>query len=130
METFREYQELLNDVFELERKLFFKMDSYRLIENNCSIKCLKPNEIKQLSVDIHYVFVRLIRIMKNASPDLTEEDILFCCLKKSGLDNLVIGYSMGIASRQAINQRKYRIKKKMKAAKCDYLFELIFPSNA
>jgi hypothetical protein len=130
METFIEYKELLNDVFELERKLFLKMDSYSLIEKNCSTKCFNPDEIKQLSVDIHYVFVRLIRIMKNACPDLTEEDILFCCLKKSGLDNLVIGYSMGIASRQAINQRKYRIKKKMKAANCDYLFELIFASDS
>ena len=125
-----EYQELLNDVFELECKLFQVMDSYRLIEKKCNTKFLNPDEIKKLNVDIHYVFVRLIRIMKNTCPDLTEDDILFCCLKKFGLDSLVVGYCMGIASRSAINQRKYRIKKKMKVANCDYLFELIFPSNA
>ena len=125
-----ECKELLNDVFELERKLFQLMGSYHLIEKKCNTKCLNPDEIKKLNVDIHYVFVRLIRIMKSACSDLTEDDILFCCLKKSGLSNMVAGQSMGIASRQAINQRKYRIKKKMKAANCDYLFELIFASDS
>ena len=35
-----EYKELMNDVFELERKLFLKMDSYRLIEHKSKTKCL------------------------------------------------------------------------------------------
>ena len=33
---------------------------------------------------------------------------------------------MGCISKQTINQRKYRIKKKMKKAKCDFLFDMIF----
>jgi len=33
---------------------------------------------------------------------------------------------MGCVSKQTINQRKYRIKKKMHEAGCDFLFELIF----
>jgi len=121
-----EYQELLNDVFELERKLFSKMDIYRLIEQKCNTKCLNPDEMKQLNLDIHYVFVRLIRILKQNCPSLTDEDILFCCLKKTGLDSLIVGNCIGSVGRQAINQRKYRIKKKMQEAECDYLFDLTF----
>ncbi|MDR1222051.1 MAG: hypothetical protein LBL07_04110, partial [Tannerella sp.] len=49
------------------------------------------------------------------------------CLVKSGLVNPVIaGYCMGIVNRYAINQRKYRIKMKMKEAEREDLFELIF----
>ena len=121
-----EYQELLNDVFELERKLFMKMDIYRLIEQKCKNKCLNPEEIKQLDMDIHYVFVRQIKILKQSCPRLTDEDILFCCLKKLSLDNLIVGHCIGSAGHQAVNQRKYRIKKKMKEANCEVLFELFF----
>ena len=124
-----DYKELINDVFELERKLFMKMDSFHLIGKKCNNKCLNPDERKQLSLDIHYVFERLIRIIKKSCPSLTGEDILFCCLKKSGLENMVVGRCIGIASRPAINQRKYRIKKKMQEAQCDYLFDMIFSTE-
>jgi len=60
---------------------------------------------------------------------LTNEDILFCCLKKSGLDNLIAGRCIGSFSRQAVNQRKYRIKKKLYKTKCEYLFDIIFSSD-
>ena len=121
-----ENKELLSDIFQLERKLFMKMDSYRLIEQKCNQKCLNPDEKKRLYVDIHYVFKTLIRIITNACTSLTEEDIAFCCLKQTGLENMVAGRSMGIASRPAVNQRKYRIKKKMNASKRNDLFDMIF----
>ncbi len=105
-----------------------KMDSYRLIEQKCHEKCLTHNERQYLSMDIHYVFTRLIKIIKQACPSLTDEDILFCCLAKSGLESSVICRSMGNVGTQATNQRRYRIKKKMREAKCDSLFDLIFIS--
>ena len=123
------YKELINDVFELERKLFMKMDIYLLIKQKCNTNCLTPIEIKQLNIDISHVFVRQIRILKKSCQSLTNEDVMFCCLKKLGFDNLVAGRSMGIASRQAINQRKYRIRKKMNADGCKYLFDMIFLSD-
>ena len=121
-----DYSELVNDVFELERKLFMKMDSYNLLEQKCNRKCLNQDERKQLFLDIHYVFKRLIRIIKNSCPSLTNEDVMFCCLKKSGLDNKMAGHCIGCSSRPAVNQRRYRIKKKMKEFGCDYLFDMIF----
>ena len=121
-----DYNELINDVFQLEQKLFRKMDAYRLIEKKCVEKCLNSDDKKQLNEEIHYVFIRLIRIIKESCPALTDEDILFCCLKQAGLNNVIIGRCMGSVSRQSFNQRKYRIKAKMKAANCPHLFDLIF----
>ena len=124
-----EYKDLINDLFQLERKLFMKMDSYRLIEQKCNKKCLNPDERELLSYDIQYVFSSIIRIIKKSCPSLTDEDVMFCCLKKSGLESMVAGRCIGGISRQSVNQRKYRIKKKMKEAVCDYLFDLIFSSD-
>ena len=121
-----EYYELILDVFNLECKLFMKMDSFRLIEQKCSKKCLTPNERQLLNVDIHYVFTRLIKTIKEACPSLTDDDVIFCCLAKSGLENSMVCRCMGSVSKQTTNQRKYRIKKKMKEAKCDFLFDMIF----
>ena len=123
-----ELNELILDVFQLECKLFMKMNSYRLIEQKCNKKCLDPNERLLLNSEIHYVFTRLIKTVTEACPDLTEEDVVFCCLSKAGLDNLTISRCMGSLSRQSVNQRKYRIKKKMKEAGCDTLFDVIFTS--
>ena len=121
-----EYNELILDVFNLECKLFMKMDSYRLIEQKCSKKCLNPNERLQLNTDIHYVFKRLITTVKEACPSLTDEDIIFCCLAKSGLENAVVCRCIGSVSKQTTNQRKYRIKKKIIEAKCEFLLDMIF----
>lgn len=121
-----DYNELINDVFELECKLFMKMDSYHLVKQKCNDKCLSPDESKQLCFDVYYVFTRLIRIINNSCPRLTEEDIIFCCLKKLGLENKIVGHCIGGVSKQAFNQRKYRVKKKMKDAGCDFLFDIIF----
>ena len=102
------------------------MDSFYLIEQKCNTKCLTPNERQLLNMDIHYVFVWLIETEQRACPSLTDEDVLFCCLTKLGLDNSIICRCMGSANKQAANQRKYRVKKKMKAAQCDFLFDIIF----
>ena len=121
-----EYNKLIHDVFQLECKLFMKMDSYRLIEQKCNKKCLNLDERQQLKTDVYYVFTRLIKTIKQACPSLTDEDVTFCCLAKSGLDNLIVCRCMGSVSKQTVNQRKYRIKKKMKEVKCDFLFDIIF----
>ena len=121
-----ENEELKQHVFQLESKLFIQMDSYLLIEQKSKIKCFSPNEIQQLYADINYVYILSIKMLKSACSSLTEEDIMFCCLSKLHLGNTRLGHSMGCASRQAVNQRRYRIKKKMKEARCDYLFDLIF----
>jgi len=125
-----ELNELILDVFSLECKLFMKMDSYHLIERKCNKKCLTTDERQLLGLEIHYAFPRLIMTMKAACPSLTEEDLIFCCLEKLGMDDLIICHCMGNVGKQPENQRKYRIKKKMKEAQCDYLFDVIFSCNS
>jgi len=123
-----ELNEWISEVFQLECKLFKKMDSYRLIEQKCNKKCLNPNEKQLLNTDIHYVFTYLIKVIKQACRNLTDEDVLFCCLIKLGLTSSVICHCMGSISKQTANQRKYRIRKKMKEAECEILFDMIFTS--
>jgi len=64
-----EYEELVNDVSELERLVFMKMDSYCLIEKKCKEKCLNQEEIERLTSDIYNVFNPTCRIypLKKAS---------------------------------------------------------------
>ena len=122
----RENEEMKQYVFQSERKLFQKMDSYRFVSQKSKIKCLTPTERRQLFMDINYVFTLSIKTIKQACAGLTEEDVMYSCLAKTGLDSQSISNCMGSASRQSINQRKYRIKKKMKAANSENLFSLIF----
>ena len=123
-----EFNELILDVFTLECKLFTKMDSYHLIEQKGIKKCFNPDERRQLQTDIYYVFTRLIQTIKQSCRNLTDEDVVFCCLAKSGLTNSIICHCMGSISKQTANQRKYRIKKKMEEAECNSLFDMIFTS--
>ena len=109
-------EEVILDVFNTECKLFMKTNSYQLIEQKCENKCLSPNEIQQLNLDIKNSFTLLIKTITKTCPNLTDEDIIFCCLVKSGLNNTLVSRSMGDVNKQPINQRKYRIKKKMKEA--------------
>jgi hypothetical protein len=113
-------KELFNDVFHLESKLFMTTDSYRLFEQKCDKNCLNPGERQQLNMEIQDVFKRLIRIIKKSCPNITDEDILFCCLKRAGFDNLIAGHCIGSVGRQSVNQRKYRIKKKMESSNCHH----------
>ena len=123
-------EELIFDIFNLECKFFMQTDSYRLIEKKCNTKCLSPKERQQLNVDVQYTFTLLIKTMKKACPSLTVEDVVFCCLAESGLENTIVAHCMGDVGKQPVNQRKYRIKKKMKEAECEFLFEYIFTTFA
>ena len=121
-----EYDELINYTFQLESKLFKKTDSYLLLEKKCSTKCFSPAEKQQLEKDVHYVFTRLVKTITQACPDLTCEDIIYCCLMKLGLQSDDIARCMGSFSKQAINQRKYRVRKKIKETKCSFLHNILF----
>ena len=53
-------EEVILDVLNTECKLFMKTNSYQLIEQKCENKCLSPNEIQQLNLDIKNSFTLLI----------------------------------------------------------------------
>ena len=127
MKSFQEENEgLKRHIFQLESKLFTKTDTYRLVQQKSGKKSFTPDEIRQLKADINYVFDWLIKALKQSCSSLTEDDILFCCLTTLSLETRNLGHCMGTASRQAVNQRRYRVKKKMKKTSCEYLLRIIF----
>jgi len=103
-----------------------KTDSYSLIKLKCNNRNLNSEERKQLSIDLRHFLKYFIKTIEEACPSLTAEDVIFCCLFKLRIDNSFIFRCMGNVGKQPVNQRKYRIKKKMEEAKCVFLFELIF----
>jgi len=106
-----------------------KTDSCRLIEQKCNKKCLNQDERKLLNSEIRFTFTLLIKTLMEACPSLTKEDVIFCCLAKSGLDKSIICRCMGSISEQTIKQRKYRVKKKLKETQFGFLFDLIFATH-
>ena len=125
----QENEDLKQHIFQLESKLFMKMDCFTLVEKKSKTKCLSPSESQQLFSDINNTYDLTIKILKQSCLSITEEDIIFCCLSKLNLDNTSLSHCMGSSSRPAINQRRYRIKKKMSEAKCEYLLDMIFSSE-
>ena len=119
-------EELTRHIFQLESKLFRNTISYQLIEQNNSGKFFNSNEQKQLFSDVFSVYTKLINTIWVVCPSLTSEDIIYCCLTKHGLTNTEICCCMGSVNKQTVNQRKYRIKKKMLDVKREDLFNLIF----
>jgi hypothetical protein len=76
--------------------------------------------------EINFTFTEFIHIIQDACPALTGEEIVFCCLSKLGLPASVVASCMGNVDLHAVNQRRYRIKKKMTEAKREELFVSIF----
>jgi hypothetical protein len=125
----KENEELLRYIFRLGCQFFTQTDSYRKLEEKKNKKCFNSEERRQLHIEIHSAFTKLVQIIRKACPDLTNEDIVFCCLSQFGLDSSAICRCMGNVNTQPVNQRRYRIKKKMKERKCDALFDWIFNYN-
>ena len=113
-------------IFQLESQLFKNTVSYQLIEQNSSGRCFNLNEYRQLHSDVFRVYQKLISMIWNACTQLTHEDIVFCCLTKLGLSDSEICCCIGCVNKQTINQRKYRIKKKMLEVEREDVFNLIF----
>jgi hypothetical protein len=125
----KENDELLRHVFRMGCQLFIQTDSYKKLAQKRNKKCFNTEERQQLHIEIHNAFAKLIQIIQKACPDLTNEDIVFCCLSQLDLDSSALCCCMGIVNKQAVNQRRYRIRKKMKEKECDTLFDRIFNYN-
>ena len=69
-------------------------------------------ELKSVLFDIHRDY---ISELKEKYLRLTEDDLLYLCLLQAGLDSLTIALCLGFTNTQPVNQRKYRLKEKMKS---------------
>jgi hypothetical protein len=99
-------------------------------QDNKKIKCLKIEEQQLLKKEIFTVFTGFVSFLNSEFEDLTEDDILFCCLTVTGIRKNIIAACMGNVNMQAITQRKFRIKKKMSGTrKSKGVFNRIFNNS-
>jgi hypothetical protein len=105
-----------------EHRMFKTTASYQRIQlmleqkgNNRKHFTVEEREMLLHEIEMHYeIYVSTLR---DASPALTDEDIVFSCLSELKLPIDIIGMCMGIVSPEALKQRKHRVKKKQKEHK-------------
>lgn len=88
----------------------FRNKKYLTKSNEGINKC----RTKETSKDYFRNLCRLYIILTKKYPKLTEEDILYLCLNEAKLQPLTIALCFGYNNTHPINQRKLRIKEKMK----------------
>jgi len=80
-----------------------------------------------LKKEVLFYFQSFAKELNTTCPELTEDDILFCCLSKLNLSSAIITLCMGYSRSGTIRQRKYRVKQKMSANdQCQALYNSIF----
>ena len=75
------------------------------------MKVLTNTELKKLQKTIFEIYADYISHLQKKYPKLTEEDL---CLNEAKLQPLTIALCFGYNNTHPINQRKLRIKEKMK----------------
>ena len=107
---------------ELRNWLFTQSDIYKRIialskqevSDKKAMKVLTNAELKKLQKIIFEIYADYISYLQKKYPKLTEEDILYLCLNEAKLQPLTIALCFGYNNTHPINQRKLRIKERMK----------------
>ncbi|MDR3220273.1 MAG: hypothetical protein LBU22_15085 [Dysgonamonadaceae bacterium] len=92
-------------------------------------KCFNSEERQRLKDDIKISFTKFSEELQASCPGLSPDEIVFCCLVKSGIAISIIGFCFGNTDLHALKQRRYRIHKKMRHYQCEKLFDSIFTKN-
>lgn len=85
------------------------------VSNKKNIKVLTNIELKKLKNIVFEIYADYISDMCKKYPKLTEDDLLYLCLNEAQLTPLTIALCFGFDNTHAINQRKSRLKEKMKS---------------
>ena len=115
-------ERLRQEKHELRNWLFTQSDIYKRIialskqevSDKKAMKVLTNAELKKLQKTIFEIYADYISYLQKKYPKLTEEDILYLCLNEAKLQPLTIALCFGYNNTHPINQRKLRIKEKMK----------------
>ncbi|HCO66735.1 MAG TPA: hypothetical protein DIT04_03130 [Dysgonomonas sp.] len=85
------------------------------------MKVLNTEDQKKLKNVLFDIYAEYINTLKSEYPRLTDSDLLLLCLQETSLDSLSIAICFGYTNTHPINQRKLRIREKMKFddTKCD-----------
>lgn len=115
-------ERLRQEKHELRNWLFTQSDIYKKIialskqevSDKKAMKVLTNAELKKLQKIIFEIYADYISYLQQKYPKLTEEDILYLCLNEAKLQPLTIALCFGYNNTHPINQRKLRIKERMK----------------
>lgn len=115
-------ERLRQEKHELRNWLFTQSDIYKRIialskqkvSDKKAMKVLTNAELKKLQKIIFEIYADYISYLQKKYPKLTEEDILYLCLNGAKLQPLTIALCFGYNNTHPINQRKLRIKERMK----------------
>ncbi len=125
----RTIEQLKEEKYRLRNWLFGQSDIYKKIITLSSWKVSDRKQMKVLSTEdqkklknvLFDIYAEYINTLKSEYPRLTDSDLLLLCLQETSLDSLSIAICFGYTNTHPINQRKLRIREKMKFddTKCD-----------
>lgn len=115
-------ERLKQEKHELRNWLFSQTDIYKKIKtlsnqevsDKKDMKVLTNTEMKKLQKTIFEIYTDYISALQGKYPKLTEEDILYLCLNEAKFKPQTIAICFGFNNTHPINQRKLRIKERMK----------------
>lgn len=115
-------ERLKQEKHELRNWLFSQSDIYKKINtlsnqevsDKKDMKVLTNTEMKKLQKTIFEIYTDYICALQGKYPKLTEEDILYLCLNEAKFKPQTIALCFGFNNTHPINQRKLRIKERMK----------------
>lgn len=114
--------QLEEEKLQLHYELFCRSDIYKKISalsnqdltDKRNLKVLTLTEQDRLKRTISDIYTDYINELQQHYPRLTEDDLLLLCLQKTPLDSKIIALCFGYSDTHAINQRKSRIKERMR----------------
>lgn len=125
----RTIEQLKEEKYRLRNWLFGQSDIYKKIitlsswkvSDRKQMKVLNTEDQKKLKNVLFDIYAEYINALKSEYPRLTDSDLLLLCLQETSLDSLSIAICFGYTNTHPINQRKLRIREKMKFddTKCD-----------
>lgn len=88
--------------------------SNQKVADKKDMKVLSDSDFKTLRNTIFDIYTDYISCIQNKYPKLSEEDILYLCLKEAKFTSQTIALCFGHSNTHPINQRKLRMKERMK----------------
>lgn len=111
----QEKQELINWLFTQSNiyKKIIALSKQKVVEKK-DMKVLSDPDFKTLRKTIFEIYTDYISSIQNKYPKLSEEDILYFCLVEAKFTPQTIALCFGHSNTHPINQRKLRMKERMK----------------
>lgn len=88
--------------------------SQQEVKDKNELQVLKTTELNKLRQVVFEIYADYINSLQTEYSKLTEDDLLYLCLQLTDLSTLSIARCFGYTNTQPINQRKLRIKEKMR----------------